>query len=338
LGMTILITGAAGFIGYHVAAQLLEQGQRVIGIDNFNSYYDVRLKDARWARLKEYEGFIGRRADLADRRAVFKLCDDTEPTHIVHLGAQAGVRYGAENPEAYTNSNLVGFMNILEAARALKVDHFVFASTSSVYGANTTMPFAEHHTADHPLSLYAATKRANEALAHSYAHLYKIPSTGLRFFTVYGPWGRPDMAPQKFTAGILAGDPIDVYNEGRMKRDFTFIDDVVEGVVRVVDHIPVPDESWDPATPAPDGSGVAPYRVFNIGRGEPVGLMDFISTLEKHTGQKAVLNFMPIQPGDVEETWCDVSALRRAIRYEPKTSIDEGLEQTVAWFRSYYKV
>lgn len=338
LGMTVLVTGAAGFIGYHVAAQLLEQGRRVIGMDNFNSYYDVRLKDARWARLKKHEGFIGRRVDLANHRAVFKLCDDTEPTHIIHLGAQAGVRYGIENPDAYTNSNLVGFMNILEAARALKVDHFVFASTSSVYGANTAMPFAEHHTADHQMSLYAATKRANEALAHSYAHSYKIPSTGLRFFTVYGPWGRPDMAPQKFTAGILAGDPIDVYNEGKMKRDFTFIDDVAEGVIRVVDHIPALDESWDPANPAPDGSGVAPYRIFNIGRGEPVGLMDFISALERHIGQKAVLNFMPIQPGDVEETWCDVSALHRAVRYAPKTSIDEGLKQTVAWFRDYYKV
>ncbi len=338
LTMTILITGAAGFIGFHVARRLLDLGRRVVAIDNFNSYYDVRLKDARWAQLKNSDGFTGRRMDLANRRAVFKLCDETEPSHIVHLGAQAGVRYGIDNPEAYTNSNLVGFMNILEAARVLKVDHFVFASTSSVYGANTTMPFAEHHTADHQLSLYAATKRANEALAHSYTHLFKIPATGLRFFTVYGPWGRPDMAPQKFTAGIFAGDPIDIYNEGKMKRDFTFIDDVVEGVVRVIDHIPVADESWDSANPAPDSSGVAPYRIFNIGRGEPVDLMDFIAALEKHIGQKAVLNFMPIQPGDVEETWCDVSALHRAVRYEPRVSIDDGLKKTVEWFRGYYKV
>jgi UDP-glucuronate 4-epimerase len=338
LGMTILVTGAAGFIGFHVTVKLLELGRRVIGVDNFNSYYDVRLKNSRWSQLKNHEGFYGRRADLADRRAIFKLCDENEPTHIIHLGAQAGVRYGIENPEAYTNSNLVGFMNILEAARALKVDHFVFASTSSVYGANTTLPFAEHYTADHQMSLYAATKRANEAFAHSYAHLYKIPCTGLRFFTVYGPWGRPDMAPQKFTAQIFAGDPIDVYNDGKMERDFTFIDDIVDGIVRVIDHIPAVDEAWDSSNPAPDGSGIAPYRIFNIGRGEPVNLMDFIATLERHIGQKATLNFMPMQPGDVEKTWGDVNALRRAVQYEPKISIDEGLEITVAWFRDYYKV
>ncbi len=336
--MTILITGAAGFIGFHTAMRLLDLGRPVVALDNFNTYYDVGLKEARWAQLEKREGFTGRRIDLVNRRDVFKLCDETEPTHIIHLGAQAGVRYGIENPEAYTNSNLVGFMNILEAARALKVDHFVFASTSSVYGANTTMPFAEHHAADHQLSLYAATKRANEALAHSYAHLYNIPSTGLRFFTVYGPWGRPDMAPQKFAARICAGDPVDVYNDGKMKRDFTFIDDIVEGVVHVLDHIPVPDESWDAANPMPDGSGVAAYRVFNIGRGEPVELMEFIALLEKHIGKKADINFMPMQPGDVESTWCDVSALRRAVRYEPKVSLAEGLEKTVAWFRSYYKV
>jgi UDP-glucuronate 4-epimerase len=336
--MTILITGAAGFIGFHVAAKLLEQGQRIVGLDNFSSYYDVSLKDARWALLKKRYGFLGERVDLANRRAVFKLCDETEPTHIIHLAAQAGVRYGIENPEAYTNSNLVGFTNILEVARALKVDHFVFASTSSVYGANTTMPFAEHHTADHQMSLYAATKRANEALAHSYAHLYKIPSTGLRFFTVYGPWGRPDMAPQKFAARIFAGDPIDVYNDGKMKRDFTFVDDIVDGIVRVINHIPVADEAWNPASPAPDGSGIAPYRIFNIGRGEPVGLMDFIATLEKHIGKKADINFMPMQLGDVEKTWCDVSALKRAVHYDPHVSIDEGLKKTVAWFREHYKV
>ena len=336
--MTVLVTGAAGFIGFHVAMRLLDEERRVVGLDNFNTYYDVGLKEARWAQLKKRLGFLGMQMDLASRRSIFKLCDETEPTRIVHLGAQAGVRYGIDNPEAYTNSNLVGFMNILEASRALKIDHLVFASTSSVYGANTTMPFAEHHTADHQISLYAATKRANEALAHSYAHLYRIPSTGLRFFTVYGPWGRPDMAPQKFTARIFAGDPIDVYNQGQMKRDFTFIDDIVEGIVRVLDHVPVPDESWDPANPTPDGSGVAPYRIFNIGRGEPVDLMDFIAGLEKHIGKKAELNFMPMQPGDVEGTWCDVSALHRAVGYAPKVSIDEGLAKTVAWFRDYYKV
>ncbi len=336
--MTILITGAAGFIGFHTAMRLLDQGRRVVALDNFNSYYDVGLKEARWAQLENRDGFTGRRVDLASRRELLEFCDETEPTRIIHLGAQAGVRYGIENPEAYTNSNLIGFMNILEAARALKVEHFVFASTSSVYGANTTMPFAEHHTADHQLSLYAATKRANEALAHSYAHLYKIPSTGLRFFTVYGPWGRPDMAPQKFAARICAGDPIDVYNNGNMKRDFTFVGDIVEGVTRVVDHTPIADESWNAANPAPNSSGVAPYRIFNIGRGEPIDLMEFIALLEKYVGKKAVLNFMPMQPGDVEGTWCDVSALHRAVHYEPKVSLAEGLEKTVAWFRDYYKV
>ncbi len=336
--MTVLITGAAGFIGYHVAIRLLGRGQQVIGLDNFNSYYDVQLKEARWVQLENYDGFEGKRIDLADRRSVFKLCDETEPTHIIHLAAQAGVRYGLENPEAYTNSNLVGFMNVIEAARALKVAHFIFASTSSVYGANTKMPFAEHHPSSHQLSLYAATKRANEALAHSYAHLFNIPTTGLRFFTVYGPWGRPDMAPQKFTAKIFANDSIDVYNDGKMKRDFTFVDDIVEGIVGVADHIPPRDNTWSSENPAPDSSGVAPFRIFNIGRGEPIDLMDFISALEGQIGKKAKLNFLPMQPGDVEKTWCDVSALRQAIGYEPKTSLIDGLGKTVAWFKDYYNI
>lgn len=336
--MTILLTGAAGFIGYHVTRRLLEAGRSVVGIDNFNSYYDVRLKEARWALLEQQQGFIGRRLDIAHKDAFLDFCDKIQPTYIVHLAAQAGVRYGLENPTAYADANLTGFLNVLEAARALKVIHLVYASTSSVYGANKAMPFAEHHSASHPVSLYAATKRANELMAHSYAHLFKIPVTGLRFFTVYGPWCRPDMAPHKFTARIFAGDPIDVYNGGKMMRDFTFIDDIVEGVVRVTDHIPVPDEGWDPMNPMTDGSGVAPYRVFNIGRGAPVDLMDFIATLEKHIGKKAVLNMMPMQPGDVEGTWCDVSALGRAVGYQPRVSLDEGLDKTVAWFRDYYKV
>lgn len=335
--MTIFVTGAAGFIGFHVASRLLDAGRRVVAVDNFNSYYDVGLKEARWARLEKHPLFAGHRLDIADKNAVLAFCDDHQPTHIVHLAAQAGVRYGIENPHAYANANLVGFLNILEAARALKVAHLVFASTSSVYGANKAMPFAEHHTTDHPLSFYAATKRANEAMAHSYAHLFRIPATGLRFFTVYGPWGRPDMAPHKFTARIFAGDPIDVYNNGHMMRDFTFIDDIVEGVVRTIDHVPVPDESWNPMAPAPDASGVAPFRIFNIGRGAPVNLMDFIATLEKHIGRKAALNMMPMQAGDVEGTWCDVSALARAVGYQPRVSLDEGLEKTVAWFRDYYK-
>ncbi len=336
--MTILLTGAAGFIGYHVTRRLLEAGRSVVGIDNFNSYYDVRLKEARWAQLEKQQGFVGRRVDIAHKDAFLDFCDKVQPTYIVHLAAQAGVRYGLENPNAYADANLTGFINVLEAARALKVIHLVYASTSSVYGANKVMPFAEHHSASHPVSLYAATKRANELMAHSYAHLFQIPVTGLRFFTVYGPWGRPDMAPHKFTARIFAGDPIDVYNGGKMMRDFTFVEDIVEGVVRVTDHIPVADEGWDPMNPTPDGSGVAPYRVFNIGRGAPVDLMDFIATLEKHIGKKAVLNMMPMQPGDVEGTWCDVSALGRAVGYEPRISLDEGLDKTVAWFRDYYKV
>ncbi len=336
--MTVLLTGAAGFIGAHVAQRLVAAGRRVHGVDSFTPYYDVRLKEARWTWLQGLEGFTGHRLDLTDKGGLLALCDQIEPTRIVHLAAQPGVRYGIDNPQAYVDSNLTGFMNVLEAARAIQIPHLVFASTSSVYGANKAMPFAEHHSASHPVSLYAATKRANELLAHSYANIFRIPVTGLRFFTVYGPWGRPDMAPQKFTARICAGDSIDVYNDGKMMRDFTFVDDIVEGVVRVTDHIATVDEAWDPMAPLPDSSGVAPFRVFNIGRGAPVALMDFIATLEKQIGKKAVLNFMPIQAGDVEGTWCDVSALKRAVGYEPRVSLEEGLAKTVAWFRDFYKV
>ena len=333
----VLVTGAAGFIGSYVAGRLLDDGRAVVGVDNFSPYYDMRLKEARWERLADREGFRGRHLDLADKDALLRLCDETEPAAFIHLAAQPGVRYGIENPDAYVDANLVAFVNILEAARAHKIAHLVFASTSSVYGANRAMPFAENRGTAHPLSLYAATKRANEVMAHSYAHLFKIPTTGLRFFTVYGPWGRPDMAPQKFTARILAGDPIEVYNGGDLKRDFTFIDDIVEGVVRVLDHVPVPDESWNPMNPAPDASGVAPFRIFNIGRGSPVMLMDFIAALEKHIGRKAEMVMLDMQPGDVEGTWCDVSALERAVGYRPQVSLDEGLEKTVAWFRAFYK-
>lgn len=336
--MTIFLTGAAGFVGSHVAHRLLDAGRRVVAVDNFTPYYDVNLKESRWARLEKREGFFGFRLDLADKAALLALCDKTEPRKVVHLAAQPGVRYGIDNPQAYVDSNLTGFMNVLEAARALAVEHLVFASTSSVYGANRTLPFSEHHSAAHPLSLYAATKRSNELLAHSYAHIFKIPVTGLRFFTVYGPWGRPDMAPQKFTARIFAGDPIEVYNNGKMTRDFTFVDDIVEGVLRVIDHVPVPDEGWDATMPTPDGSGVAPFRIFNIGRGAPVDLMDFIALLERHIGKQAVRNFMPMQAGDVEGTWCDVTALHRAVGYQPKVSLEEGLAKTVAWFREYYKI
>ncbi len=336
--MTILLTGAAGFVGSHVTERLLAAGAEVHGLDNFTPYYDVKLKEARWARLEARKGFTGHRLDLVDKEAVLSLAERIRPTRIVHLAAQPGVRYGIDNPQAYIDSNLTGFMTILEAARAVDVPHLVFASTSSVYGANKKMPFSEADGVGHPVSLYAATKRANELLAHSYAHIFGIPVSGLRFFTVYGPWGRPDMAPQKFTARIFAGDPIDVYNDGKMMRDFTYIDDIVEGVTRVMDHIARVDEAWDPNAPSPDGSGVAPFRIFNIGRGAPVDLMDFIRTLEKHIGKKATLNFMPIQPGDVEGTWCDVSALARAVGYEAKISLEEGLARTVDWFRAYYKV
>lgn len=334
----ILVTGAAGFIGAAVAERLLTAGHVVVGVDNFNSYYDPSLKEARWARLAAHSDFRGQRVDLADPALTLAAFDNAKPSHVVHLAAQAGVRYGLENPQAYVDSNLRGFTNVLEACRAHQIKHLVFASSSSVYGANRTTPFAENHSADHPISLYAATKRSNELLAHSYAHLFKIPCTGLRFFTVYGPWGRPDMAPYKFTARILSGTTIDVHHSGHMRRDFTYVEDIVEGVVRVITHVPVADESWNAADPTPDGSGVAPYRIFNIGRGEPVELMDFIRAIEKHAGKRAVLNYVPIQPGEVEETWCDVSALERAVGYRPRVSLDEGLAKTVAWFRNHHKM
>ena len=334
----ILVTGAAGFIGYHVTQRLLAAGHRVVGVDNFTPYYDVRLKQARWEQLEGRNNFSGARLDLADKDALMACCDTYEPGGFIHLAAQPGVRYGMENPGAYVDSNLIGFVNVLEAARAHEIAHLVYASTSSVYGANRAMPFAEHHSTAHPVSLYAATKRANELLAHSYSHLYRIPCTGLRFFTVYGPWGRPDMAPQKFAARIFAGDPIEVYNGGKLSRDFTFIDDIVEGVVRTFGHIPAVDEGWNAMAPTPDSSGVAPFRIFNIGRGAPVDLMDFIATLEKHIGRKANMIMTDMQPGDVEGTWCDVSALHRAVGYRPSVSLDEGLAKTVKWFREFYKV
>jgi UDP-glucuronate 4-epimerase len=343
--MTIVVTGTAGFIGAAVAERLLADGHVVAGIDNFNAYYDVKLKEARWTRLAAHRNYRGFRLDIADKPLLLAAMDEAKPTHIVHLAAQAGVRYGLENPQAYVDSNLVGFVNVLEAARAHRVAHLVFASSSSVYGANRSLPFAENHSTDHPVSLYAATKRGNEVLAHAYAHLFKIPCTGLRFFTVYGPWGRPDMAPYKFTARIFTGQTIDLHTLGTkgvgggdMRRDFTFIDDIVEGVVRTVAHVPVADESWNAFDPTPDGSGVAPFRLFNIGRGEPVDLMDFLRLLEKHVGKRAVINRISIQPGEVDATWCDVSALERAVGYRPKVSLDEGLARTVAWYRGYYRV
>lgn len=336
--MTVLVTGAAGFIGFHTARKLLNDGEQVIGLDNFNSYYDPSLKEARWTQLEEAESFEGVRLDLADRSGLESLFDAKKPSRVVHLAAQAGVRHGIDHPHDYADANLVGMLNILEGCRAVKTDHLVFASTSSVYGANGAMPFSEHHGTAHPVSLYAATKRANEAMAHAYAHLYDLPMTGLRFFTVYGPWGRPDMALFKFTKAILADEPIPVFNDGNMARDFTFIDDIVEGVVRSLAHPPQPDPAWAADRADPATSGVAPYRLFNIGRGEPVKLMDFIAVLEDTLDRKAKIDFQPMQPGDVEQTYCDVSALDAAVGYRPAVSISDGVRAFVDWYTSFYNV
>ena len=334
--MTVLVTGAAGFIGFHTAKRLLADGDSVVGIDNFNTYYDRSLKDARWAQLSDSKNFAGQRLDITDREAVEALFNSQKIDQVIHLAAQAGVRFGVEHPHEYADANLVGMLNILEGCRHANIGHLVYASTSSVYGANGAMPFSEHHGSAHPVSLYAATKLANEAMAHAYAHLYKIPTTGLRFFTVYGPWGRPDMALFKFTKAILAGNAIPVFNEGNLARDFTYIDDIIEGVVRVARHPPTIDASWSAATPDPASSGVAPHRLFNIGRGEPVKLMDFVSTLEEALERKADIKFLPMQPGDVEETWCDVSELDRAVGYRPQVSLRDGIASFVSWYRDYY--
>jgi len=335
--MKVLVTGAAGFIGMHTALALLARGGEVVGLDNLNSYYDVTLKEARLGQLEGKPGFRFIRADLADRAAMAELFASEKFERVVHLGAQAGVRYAAENPAAYVDSNLVGFGNILEGCRHAKVEHLVFASSSSVYGSNAEMPFRESHTADHPLSLYAATKRANELMAHSYAHLYKLPATGLRFFTVYGPWGRPDMSLFTFTRLILAGEPIDVYNMGRHARDFTYIDDIVEGVVRTLDLTAAASPAFNAKAPKPDMSN-APYRVFNIGNNQPVELLYFIDCLETALGRAAKRNMLPLQPGDVEATYADVDNLAAAVGFRPKTSIEDGVARFVEWYRAFYKV
>ncbi len=333
----ILVTGAAGFIGYHIAARLLARGDRVIGLDSLNDYYDVRLKEARLARLSPAEGFRFVRADLADRAAMAKLFAE-EPIHrVVHMAAQAGVRYSLVNPHAYTDSNIEGFLNILEGCRRARVTHLVYASSSSVYGGNTRRPFAVDQNVDHPVSLYAATKKANELMAHTYAHLYGLPCTGLRFFTVYGPWGRPDMALFLFTKAILEGKPIDVYNHGKMQRDFTYVDDVVEGVVRVLDRDPTPNPAWSGDRPDP-GTSWAPYRLYNIGNHSPVELLRFIEVLEGALGRKAEKKFLPMQPGDVPSTYADVSDLVRDAGFQPSTPIEVGIARFVEWYRSFYKV
>ena len=331
----ILVTGAAGFIGFHLAKRLLDGGAEVVGLDNLNDYYDVGLKHARLKLLAECPGFRFVKMELADRDAVAGLFKTERFDAVVNLAAQAGVRYSLVNPYIYTESNISGFLNILEGCRHNGVGHLVYASSSSVYGANTAMPFSVHHNVDHPISLYAATKKANELMAHSYSSLYGIPTTGLRFFTVYGPWGRPDMALFLFTKAILEGRPIDVFNYGKMQRDFTFVDDIVEGVCRVVERVPVGDPAWSGATPDP-GASFAPYKLYNIGNNNPVELLRFIEVLEKALGREAVKNLLPLQAGDVPATYADVDDLMRDVGFRPATSIEEGIGRFVAWYRAYY--
>jgi len=334
----ILVTGAAGFIGFHLAERLLKAGHSITGVDNLNGYYDIFLKEARLKILESYKGagFRFVRAGLEQREIMDELFSSGSFDCVVNLGAQAGVRYSLENPYTYIDSNIVGFLNILEGCRQSGVKHLVYASSSSVYGANTTVPFSEHHPADHPVSLYAATKRSNELMAHTYSHLYGIPVTGLRFFTVYGPWGRPDMAYFSFTKAILEGRTIDIFNHGQMKRDFTYIDDIVEGIIRIMDHTPQPDPLWNPEKNDPATSS-APYRLFNIGNNNPVELGHFVETLESCLGKKAVKNFLPMQPGDVVATSANIDDLSDAVGFRPVTNIEEGLARFVEWYREFYR-
>ncbi|MEJ2653824.1 MAG: NAD-dependent epimerase [Acidihalobacter sp.] len=335
--MRVLITGSAGFIGSALALRLLERGDEVIGIDDLNDYYDVGLKEARLARTSGHPSYVDLRADIADRAAMEKVFAEYKPQRVVNLAAQAGVRYSLENPHAYVETNLVGFANILEGCRHHGVEHLVYASSSSVYGANTHMPFSVHDNVDHPVSLYAASKKANELMAHTYSHLYGLPTTGLRFFTVYGPWGRPDMALFMFTRKILAGEPIDVFNYGKHRRDFTYIDDIVEGVIRTLDHVAQTNPDW--SGDAPDSAtSRAPYRLYNIGNNQPVELMHYIEVLENHLGRKAEKNLLPLQPGDVPDTYADVSDLVADVGYQPGTSVEDGIGNFVEWYREYYDI
>lgn len=331
--MKLLVTGTAGFIGFHVAKRLLDRGDEVIGLDNVNDYYDVRLKHARMAQLDGRANYRFIKMDLADRQGMAELFQDVRPERVIHLAAQAGVRYSLANPYAYIDSNIVGFLNILEGCRHNAVQHLVYASSSSVYGANTEMPFSVHHNVDHPVSLYAATKKANELMAHTYSHLYRLPTTGLRFFTVYGPWGRPDMALFIFTKAILEGRPIDVFNDGKMRRDFTYIDDIVEGVVRITDRVATGNTEWKSDYPDP-ASSKAPYRLYNIGNNNPVELLYLIETLERCLGQQAEKRLLPIQPGDVPATYADIHDLNTDIGFAPGTRIEDGIKAFVAWYRS----
>lgn len=332
--MKVLITGAAGFIGMHVAQLLLARGDEVVGIDNLNDYYSPALKKSRLQSLLAYPGFHVIQADIVDRNIIEEIFASEKPSRVIHLAAQPGVRYSLTNPHAYVQTNLVGFLNILEGCRHNDVEHLLYASSSSVYGANTQMPFAVTDNVDHPVSLYAATKKSNELMAHSYSHLYGLPTTGLRYFTVYGPWGRPDMSPWLFTSAILEGRPIDVFNHGKMQRDFTYIDDTAEGTVRVLDQVATPNLTFDSGNPDP-ASSYAPFRVYNIGNNQPVELMHFINTIEIALGREAKKNFLPMQDGDVQTTYADIDHLKQAVGFQPRTPLTEGVQRWVEWFRGY---
>lgn len=335
--MNILVTGAAGFIGYHLCRRFLKMGHSVVGLDNLNSYYSVQIKHDRLSQLLEYEHFQFSKIDLADKKSVFKLFQDHDFSHVVNLAAQAGVRYSIENPSAYVDTNLVGFSHILEGCRHGGVRHLVFASSSSVYGLNTNMPFSVHNNVDHPISLYAATKKSNELMAHTYSYLYGLPCTGLRFFTVYGPWGRPDMALFLFTKAILEGNPIKVFNHGKMKRDFTYIDDIIEGVTRITGRTPTSNPAWDSNAPDPSSS-VAPYKLYNIGNNNTVELAHFIEVIEEQLGKKADKQYLPLQPGDVPMTYADVDDLIADVGFKPSTTIETGIAKFIEWYRSYFHV
>ena len=335
--MKVLVTGTAGFIGSSLAKRLLARGDEVVGVDNLNDYYDVQIKKDRLAQLLPQTGFTDVRANIEDKAAIDKIFKEHKPDRVVNLAAQAGVRYSLINPHAYIDSNITGFLNILEACRHIGTEHLVYASSSSVYGANTAMPFSVHNNVDHPVSLYATSKKANELMAHTYSHLFNIPTTGLRFFTVYGPWGRPDMALFIFTKKILAGEPIDVFNFGHHRRDFTYIDDIVEGVIRTLDHVAPANPQWNGDTPDP-ATSKAPYRIYNIGSNNPVELLRYIEVLEDCLGKKAIKNLLPLQPGDVPDTYADVEALIEDVDYKPTTPVETGIDNFVKWYRDYYKV
>ncbi|KZY89494.1 capsular biosynthesis protein CpsI [Oleiphilus sp. HI0081] len=335
--MRVLVTGTAGFIGAALAVELLERGDEVIGVDNVNDYYDINLKEARLDRLKQYPGFTELRISIQDRDAISEAFELYKPQRVVNLAAQAGVRYSLENPLAYVDSNLLGFVNILEGCRHHKVENLVYASSSSVYGANETMPFSVHDNVDHPVSLYAATKKANELMAHTYSHLYGLPTVGLRFFTVYGPWGRPDMALFKFTKNIIDGTPIDVFNYGKHQRDFTYIDDIVEGIIRTLDQVAKPNPEWSGINPD-SATSKAPYRIYNIGSNNPCELLRYIDVIEECVGKKAIKNMLPMQPGDVLATYADVDALIKDVDYKPSTKLEDGIANFVRWYRGFYKV